>query len=206
LEVAFFLPFVYYARLLPYTKVEESFNMQAIHDISQYGAFPNGGVDGLKAKYDHFEFPGVVPRTFIGAVVVSAFRNALVSVKEIVGGNVASGLAAQIESRQVLGAFNYVFLYVFANRVGKAFSSNVRTWFLVLLVSQFHIVSYASRTLPNMFALGPGKIKLLSRLIGSRLRALRLPSSVSGKPGTRLFQAVSLIFVYPDASSGNLPC
>ncbi len=76
----------------PYSKVEESFNIQATHDILTYGIPPlrNAG-PYLADKYDHFEFPGPVPRTFVGPLILA---------------KMASPFAVLVESgkdRQILG-------------------------------------------------------------------------------------------------------
>ena len=67
----------------PYTKVEESFHIQAVHDIFINGlpSFPGFGgesnVEITHDAYDHFQFPGAVPRTAIGATVLAQLLSIL---------------------------------------------------------------------------------------------------------------------------------
>lgn len=56
----------------PFTKVEESFNIQAIHDILKYGVPTQNVYLKLKAQYDHMTFSGAVPRTFVGPLILAA--------------------------------------------------------------------------------------------------------------------------------------
>lgn len=59
--------------LSPYTKVEESFNMQATHDILTYD-LPlswQGANRVVKERFDHVTFAGAVPRTFVGPLALA---------------------------------------------------------------------------------------------------------------------------------------
>ena len=128
----------------PYTKVEESFNLQATHDILVYGT-PTWDIhERLTSNYDHFTFSGAVPRTFIGPVVLAAFAQPVVALVGFVH--------AQFVVRALLGCFNALALLVFKRRLAAAYGADTARWWVVLTVTQFHVMYYLTRTLPNMFA------------------------------------------------------
>ncbi|CAG8475097.1 8079_t:CDS:2 [Diversispora eburnea] len=121
----------------PFTKVEESFNLQAIHDLMEYGI----SQDSLK-KFDHFEFPGVVPRTFVGPLLLSSVSWPTSKILEFFAPHLSKF------SRQ------YVFfaLSKFRSSISKTFGKEVSIAFSLLSACQFHTIFWASRTLPNILA------------------------------------------------------
>lgn len=125
----------------PYTKVEESFNLQATHDIIHYGTDIS--------KYDHVEFPGVVPRTFIGSLVLGAISKMIL----LVTPPDFQFINEQLVVRLVLGTIIAAALTRFQTAVGKLYGSGASTAFALLTCCQFHILFWSSRTLPNTLAL-----------------------------------------------------
>ncbi|KAH9879196.1 hypothetical protein J1614_002635 [Plenodomus biglobosus] len=131
----------------PYTKVEESFNIQAIHDILIHGIPAENADQFLTANYDHVSFPGSVPRTFAGALVLSGLSRPFVWLVRDVA-------QLQLLVRGVLGMLNAAALIAFGRSVQLpgAFGPTAGIWYALFQASQFHVMYYASRTLPNMFA------------------------------------------------------
>uniref|UniRef100_A0A7E4W0A3 Mannosyltransferase n=1 Tax=Panagrellus redivivus TaxID=6233 RepID=A0A7E4W0A3_PANRE len=125
-----------------FTKVEESFNVQAIHDLTYHGFEIE--------KYDHHEFPGVVPRTFAGPLVIAAV---LKPMTWFMGFFDVSKEMVFLFARLILGSATLLSFGNFARAVERKFGRESATFLRLLALSQFHFMFYASRPLPNTFAL-----------------------------------------------------
>eukprot|EP01147_Barroeca_monosierra_P010831 gene10831-2908_t len=128
----------------PYTKVEESFNVQAIHDLLY--------LRGNLSKYDHFEFPGVVPRTFLGGILVALPTRLIISLIQTFSPSHSKEMGLLVV-RMCLASFNGIALWKFFISIQSKFSSNIMWMTAIITASQFHFAFYLSRPLPNTFAM-----------------------------------------------------
>ena len=150
LDLCLFLVAAAHVVLVPYTKVEESFNLQATHDVMYHGwALEN---------YDHHQFPGVVPRTCLGAVCLALLTKPVHLFAIALGVSPSdeqfgTKMHAQIACRLVLASVVVASLGRFRRVLGTGFGKETGFAFGVLSATQFHLPFYASRTLPNTFAL-----------------------------------------------------
>eukprot|EP00040_Diaphanoeca_grandis_P028187 m.162173 g.162173 ORF g.162173 m.162173 type:complete len:488 (+) comp31265_c0_seq2:119-1582(+) len=136
--------------LCPYTKVEESFGLQAMHDLLFHR-------DALQL-YDHNMFPGVVPRTFIGPAVVALNAAPVVAAVQAAGfdnvqGEEPTKLYAQLAARGMLGLLVCIAFYKLQQSVSRMFGAEAAAMTAVFSAVQFHLPFYLSRPLPNTFAL-----------------------------------------------------
>ncbi|KAL6298546.1 Alg9-like mannosyltransferase family-domain-containing protein [Sparassis latifolia] len=140
--------------LAPYTKVEESFSLHATHDVLMYGVRPD-----VLPKYDHFIFPGAVPRTFIGSVLLAWLSNAPIRLAcslELV----RDKFDLQIIVRLVLATINAIGFCLLRRTVSRRFGGLTSVLFAFLTCTQFHLPFWMGRTLPNMFAVFPVNVAL----------------------------------------------
>eukprot|EP00095_Tigriopus_kingsejongensis_P004491 maker-scaffold168_size293125-snap-gene-1.87 protein:Tk04491 transcript:maker-scaffold168_size293125-snap-gene-1.87-mRNA-1 annotation:"low quality protein: dol-p-man:man c -pp-dol alpha- -mannosyltransferase" len=132
----------FYMWMCPFTKVEESFNLQASHDLLYLGRD--------LSHYDHHEFPGVVPRTFLGPILVSALAYPFIHFVDL---EPSTKFTSQLLVRGVLALLVLASLQRFRRALRRLLGPDLGLWHSLLTVSQFHFLFYASRPLPNTFAL-----------------------------------------------------
>ena len=131
----------------PYNKVEESFNTQATHDLIYHN------VD--IGSYDHIQYPGVVPRSFIGAIVLSG----MTAVFHIIYTFISNGHKTPIFTRMAMlllyTVSNHYFCRSFDTLTQYNTINSIRlsTIYTLLTITQFHVMFYCSRLLPNTYAL-----------------------------------------------------
>uniref|UniRef100_A0A0N5BJ45 Mannosyltransferase n=1 Tax=Strongyloides papillosus TaxID=174720 RepID=A0A0N5BJ45_STREA len=130
--------------LVPFTKVEESFNTNAIHDVLYH--------KWDISEYDHHEFPGVVPRTFFFPVVFGLILSPFISIINIFHGLKIYGLYL---TRIGIGISLLISFLNFARTIEKHFGKETALFLRLITASQFHFLFYASRPLPNTFAFIP---------------------------------------------------
>lgn len=136
---------IFHLLICPFTKVEESFNLQAMHDVLYHGTD--------LSKYDHLEFPGVVPRTFIGPFFISALSwplHLIFKVFKIFGGH---KFARQYIVRAVLGTTVLACFFKWLRSVRSVFGTDVCNWIVAITATQYHFLFYLTRPLPNIMAL-----------------------------------------------------
>ncbi|KAF8910420.1 GPI mannosyltransferase [Gymnopilus junonius] len=138
--------------LAPYTKVEESFNLHATHDVLMYGVS-----EKTLHKYDHFAFPGVVPRTFIGSVLLAWLSRPIIALGAW-SGLLTSKFQLQIIVRLVLATLNALTLTLIRRGTSRRFGGITGIFFALLSCTQFHLPFWMGRTIPNMFATIPVNI------------------------------------------------
>lgn len=189
-QLLLFTSFLFDLIICPHSKVEESFQLQATHDLFYHGIRPalyaslsndedDNNISNL--PYDRkfalifiscvicfvlelltnielllhkdLQFPGVVPRTFCGPIILAflcqSTRFILLPVIDIA----IHPMFVQFLARFFLLTF-LAHGWVRLARVLYKQKQDLACWFLLITACQFHMPYYASRMLPNIFALG----------------------------------------------------
>ena len=131
----------------PFSKVEESFNTQALHDLA---VLPLSRLE----DFDHRSFPGVVPRTFLGAALLTVLALPLRPLLAPLTAHCPTLLHLQVMYRLLLGTVSVLSLGQLRRAsVAKFGARPGRLMMAVFALGQFHLPFYCSRLLPNSYGL-----------------------------------------------------
>jgi alpha-1,6-mannosyltransferase len=138
--------------------------MQAAHDMLFVGADV--------ASWDHVDFPGVVPRTFLAPAAAAALAAPAVALLRAFS---VSKLAAGVAVRVALACMGIAALSRLRGAVARTAAARAGAFFMLLSALQFHLPFYLSRPLPNTFAMVLTSLAAADWLDGSApARALAL--------------------------------
>jgi len=156
--------------LCPHSKVEESFQLQATHDLIYFGIRP--ALLG-ETPYDHLQYPGVVPRSFVGPCILASICSAIRLIMFPVFDLAQHPMMMQFLARFCLLSILTLSWGQFAKALNAKFQG-AGSWLLLITACQFHMPFYASRMLPNVFALAIVLNSYADWLNGNISRAARL--------------------------------
>lgn len=142
---------VLHVYLAPFTKVEESFNVQAVYDLL-YKSWRD------PTTFDHATFPGVVPRTFLAPLLLYFIVAPLKWLLNL------HPLAAFVTMRLALVLLSATALLCIRHALNKQHSRATGAMFTLLTACQFHLPFYAGRPLANVFAMLFTNLSLAQRI------------------------------------------
>jgi alpha-1,6-mannosyltransferase len=145
-DIAIFGYIIFHVLLNPYTKVEENFITNNMYDHLIYKHdIPS---------YDFHEFPGVIERSFIPSLIISALSYPLHFLFTEL--NDFSCIISLYITRIILGICVFFSIKYVKNTLktnSQIFGKDTSECFSILFLVQFHYLFYSSRPLPNTFAL-----------------------------------------------------
>ena len=189
----------------PFTKVEESFGVQAAHDFLAAGSGEWGFPPAFSA-FDHREFPGVVPRSCLGPALAALLAAPASLAARLLGGGGASPLVGLYCVRLALGFLSFLALRDLSRAARSVFGPLVESLFLLVCALQFHLPFYASRLLPNTWALTLAAVGAAALLRGDarRMTFCLVPAAVMFRCDMVLLAGPALILAVGQGRLGFL--
>jgi len=180
-DVAFASVVIAHVLLTRYCKVEESFSLQATRDALVIGA-------STPVAGDHVAFPGVVPRSFVPAVVLALMSSPVVFAYRACKRDALTAIGEQVATRVVLGGASVFALARLRRTISLTFGEVTAMCFAILLLCEFHTAFYASRPLMNVFA-----TTLTTPALSSWLEARRTKDANARNTSVRLLTFVAFV-------------